>query len=245
MRCNDAEPLIGAWQDGELDSWTAWRVARHVRGCLDCAAEAESLNRLSYSLKRAAPLGVPDVVPQAVRRHRHAVPLSAMALVTAAAGVFLVFARSPTPSLIVPENRTTSPHNVVPRPAATPGPAVAAPVPAVVTRNVPRVAARRPEVRRIVVRKKLAHRLRAIRVSRKPSLLPPLTHPEWTGNSIRYIATLTPEEREAEIISVRAELLPAEELRRLVEEKSEFIFVQASLPPALREAGRSPIPFIP
>lgn len=229
MRCEHAEPLIGPWQDGELDRWTSWRVAQHVRRCPTCAAEAESLIRLSNTLRHAAPLGAIEQVPPSPHRNSVAGPLAALTLASAVVAAFLVMTRPPATSLVIPERQIASKHVEIPHPVSTPE-APGDPVRTTALPDAPRPRRNKPAVRHIVAQKQLVHRLRAMRVERKPSLLPPLTRPEWEGSSIRYVATLTEEERQPEIVSIESELPPVDELKRLVEEKSEFIFVQASLP---------------
>lgn len=53
MRCEQAEPLLGAWRDAELDVLTRMRIGWHVRHCTGCASEAARLDRL---MARLAPL---------------------------------------------------------------------------------------------------------------------------------------------------------------------------------------------
>jgi hypothetical protein len=57
MQCERVQPLIGAWQDKELDGLTAWCVGRHVCHCATCSAEVDELMRLEERLRAAAPLG--------------------------------------------------------------------------------------------------------------------------------------------------------------------------------------------
>lgn len=241
MRCKQVEPMIGAWQDGELDALTSWRVGHHVRNCPTCAAEADSLTELTDALRQAAPLGA--VEPVSPPRRVTVAPLS-LTLASAAVVALLIASRPPGPPTPIPDTVAQIQNENPARPVETPVPTRNG-ADSVAMSNAPRKPANEPEERRIAVRKKPGFRLRPVRVSRKPSLLPPLTHPDWIGSSIRYVATLTPAERQVEIISIESELPPDEELRRLVEEKSEFIYVQASLPPELREGAQDLNPVIP
>lgn len=53
MTCSEAEPLIGASLDGELDFQTALRVDEHVSGCGTCSALVKRLERLSGEIAAA------------------------------------------------------------------------------------------------------------------------------------------------------------------------------------------------
>jgi hypothetical protein len=100
MRCEQVQPLIGAWQDEELAVLTAWRVRRHVRRCAACSAEAAALERMEERLRAAAPLGPePWVSTTRGRQTWPALAGAAMAVVVA----FLVLIRSdhsPTPPIV-------------------------------------------------------------------------------------------------------------------------------------------------
>ena len=139
MQCNQVEPLIGAWQDGELPAWSAWRVGRHVRGCATCAAEAESLTALNRTLRRAAPLGAsaPVTTPQ----RNTILPPLALTLASAAVVAFLLVTRSPAPSVPAAETRGVAHRDsAAPRPMGTPP--SAAPTMPTVTESENRVAKR-------------------------------------------------------------------------------------------------------
>lgn len=71
MQCENAQELLGAWQDGELPLASAWRVARHVRSCPHCTAEALALSRFNGRLRAADPLvAVPLVAEKTVHPER-------------------------------------------------------------------------------------------------------------------------------------------------------------------------------
>ena len=53
MTCTEAEPLIGASLDGELDVQTALSVDQHVSRCAACAAYARRLESLSAEIAAA------------------------------------------------------------------------------------------------------------------------------------------------------------------------------------------------
>ena len=53
MTCAEAEPLLGASLDGELDSQTALRVDDHFSTCHRCSALLSRLQRLQQEIAAA------------------------------------------------------------------------------------------------------------------------------------------------------------------------------------------------
>jgi anti-sigma factor RsiW len=52
MRCSDAQELVHAYFDGELDLIRSLEVERHLRECVPCASELERHRALRASLRR-------------------------------------------------------------------------------------------------------------------------------------------------------------------------------------------------
>jgi anti-sigma factor RsiW len=74
MTCTEAEPLIGASLDGELDPRTALQVQNHVSECGRCSALAGRLERLHDEIAAAGLdwSASVDLRPLAARIRRHA-----------------------------------------------------------------------------------------------------------------------------------------------------------------------------
>jgi hypothetical protein len=53
MNCEATQAELKAYQDGELDSWSAWRVRRHVGRCAPCAEELRMIGKLHALLLSA------------------------------------------------------------------------------------------------------------------------------------------------------------------------------------------------
>ena len=51
MTCDQTQPLLEAFADGELGWGTAWRVRRHLAGCEACAAELAEIRRLDARVR--------------------------------------------------------------------------------------------------------------------------------------------------------------------------------------------------
>ena len=51
MRCDDAQTLLHAWADQELDPANSHIVASHMSQCPSCAASAQNLAKLSQAIK--------------------------------------------------------------------------------------------------------------------------------------------------------------------------------------------------
>ncbi len=64
MNCDQTQPLLEAFADGELGWGTTWRVRRHLVGCPDCAAELAELQHLDARVRAwrdvSAPAGLPS-----------------------------------------------------------------------------------------------------------------------------------------------------------------------------------------
>ncbi len=71
MKCDDAQALIAAYVDGELDPLRGHLIERHLRGCAQCAAQRRRLLALRERLRSevpsfAAPPGLADRIRSAV-----------------------------------------------------------------------------------------------------------------------------------------------------------------------------------
>ncbi|HEV2220683.1 MAG TPA: zf-HC2 domain-containing protein [Casimicrobiaceae bacterium] len=71
MKCDDAQTLIAAYVDGELDRLRGHLVERHVRGCAQCAEQHRQLLALRERLRSevpyfAAPPGLADRIRSAM-----------------------------------------------------------------------------------------------------------------------------------------------------------------------------------
>ena len=53
MTCAEAEPLVGASLDGELDSQTALRIDEHFSTCHRCSVLLDRLQRLQQEISAA------------------------------------------------------------------------------------------------------------------------------------------------------------------------------------------------
>lgn len=103
MTCDQAQPLLNAFADGELGWGTVWRVRRHLAGCGACASELAELRQLDARVRAwrdmPAPAGLqgrlavalasaPPVVTPSPRRplivRRVAVGLAGMAVIATA-----------------------------------------------------------------------------------------------------------------------------------------------------------------
>ena len=50
MTCTQTQPLLDAYADHALNPWQASRVRRHLDGCAACAAQLDSVQRVSASV---------------------------------------------------------------------------------------------------------------------------------------------------------------------------------------------------
>jgi anti-sigma factor RsiW len=55
MNCNEADTLIAAYADGELDRLRAHAIERHFRGCTGCASAHKEMLALSARIRAEAP----------------------------------------------------------------------------------------------------------------------------------------------------------------------------------------------
>ena len=55
MNCHDAEILVSAYADGEIDFLRRFALERHLRGCADCRAKHEELVALRKRVRKEAP----------------------------------------------------------------------------------------------------------------------------------------------------------------------------------------------
>jgi anti-sigma factor RsiW len=67
MTCDDVEPLVDAYVDGELDFERALAVETHVAGCAACAARLERARTLARTMKTAPYFRAPEVLALRVR----------------------------------------------------------------------------------------------------------------------------------------------------------------------------------
>jgi anti-sigma factor RsiW len=67
MTCDDVEPLVEAYVDGELDLERALAVETHVAGCAACAARLERTRALARTMKAAPYFRAPEALAQRVR----------------------------------------------------------------------------------------------------------------------------------------------------------------------------------
>jgi len=52
MNCNEAQPLLGAYVDGELELSSTLALETHARACEPCRARIDSLRTLSHAVQR-------------------------------------------------------------------------------------------------------------------------------------------------------------------------------------------------
>jgi len=112
MRCEDIQPLIGAWQDDELHGLTAWHLGRHIRRCAACSTEAATLMRLEERLRAVAPLGREEGRSTTTpRRRAWLAPASAgAAMAVIVASLALIYRdQSPTPPALGAISRSVLP----------------------------------------------------------------------------------------------------------------------------------------
>jgi anti-sigma factor RsiW len=86
-RCQDVEPLLSGWLDGELPAATHRRVEDHVAGCDRCRADGDSLRAVrslvrSMPVRRLPPAAQPTA-PAGAARADGRVVRAGMALVVA------------------------------------------------------------------------------------------------------------------------------------------------------------------
>src|SRR5437867_1914942 len=55
MNCHEAEPLVAAYADGELDGLRGHAIEKHLRACADCAAKHRSVLALRARLRAEVP----------------------------------------------------------------------------------------------------------------------------------------------------------------------------------------------
>ncbi|HEV2446598.1 MAG TPA: zf-HC2 domain-containing protein [Candidatus Sulfopaludibacter sp.] len=102
MNCAEAQELVGAYFDDELDPVNSLAVEKHVAGCAACAGELEVLGALRSAMRAQAPYyAAPAELRARVRGGRRSFGagwapwLAAAAAVLVAAAVWLAPARGP------------------------------------------------------------------------------------------------------------------------------------------------------
>src|SRR5260221_13369597 len=66
-QCNETIPLLGTFEDGELEPHEMQEVARHLDGCKSCEEYLAGYSTLGRLLRDAAPAVALDDVAQGVR----------------------------------------------------------------------------------------------------------------------------------------------------------------------------------
>ena len=66
-RCNEISPLLGAFEDGELEPHEMQDIARHLADCKNCEGIVFDYSKLSRLLRDAAPAPALDGFAQAVQ----------------------------------------------------------------------------------------------------------------------------------------------------------------------------------
>ena len=79
MTCVEAEPLLGASLDGELDAQAALRIEQHLSGCASCSAQYRKMELLRQEIAAAdldwsAGTDLRKLRAAIVRRNRPATP---------------------------------------------------------------------------------------------------------------------------------------------------------------------------
>ncbi len=68
MHCNEAQPLLSPFYDGELSPEQAHSVAAHVETCPSCAGRLQSLQRLSTLVTDSQPPAAPPTLLPSIER---------------------------------------------------------------------------------------------------------------------------------------------------------------------------------
>ena len=55
MKCKQAEPLVAAYADGEVDALRAYWIKRHLRGCVGCTAKQHGILALRARIGAEVP----------------------------------------------------------------------------------------------------------------------------------------------------------------------------------------------
>jgi anti-sigma factor RsiW len=70
MNCNEANRVLGAYADGELDAGSAAAVARHIMHCAHCGRDYLQLKNLRYRLRREVPyFSAPSALRERLAAH--------------------------------------------------------------------------------------------------------------------------------------------------------------------------------
>jgi anti-sigma factor RsiW len=95
MTCVEAEPLLGASLDGELDAQAALRIEQHLSGCASCSAQYRKLELLRQEIAAAdldwsAGTDLRKLRAAIVRRNRPATPWWKPGLAAAAVAALVI-----------------------------------------------------------------------------------------------------------------------------------------------------------
>jgi len=75
MTCDDFQYRISAYMDGEMSSWSRWKVQTHLRFCPDCAGMLKDLSEVDNCIMASADSQqAPDYLTAAVMHRLPAMP---------------------------------------------------------------------------------------------------------------------------------------------------------------------------